>query len=140
MIGLVGLGQRGELARHGGPVKGASVDDGAADGRTVATDPLGQALDDDGSAVIRRTVQVRRGKRVVDDDRNVERLGRVHQRGHVSHVYQRISDGLHVPELGVLLRGGHKGVDVVIAHEGGLDSQVIKRVEQDVPRSAVEGV
>ena len=50
------------------------------------------------------------------------------------------ADGLDVPELRALVGCGHKGIDVVVGHEGGLDAEVIEGVQQDVPAAAVQGV
>ena len=108
----------------------------------MAANPLGQRLNDHGRAVLRRAVQVGRGEGVVHEDGHGagQGVGRLHNGGHVGHVYQRVSDGLNVPELGLGRGGRHKGVNVVVLHEGGLDAQVAQGVQEDVPGAAVQGV
>ena len=142
VVGGVGLGEGRELARGLLPVELAGVDHGAAERRTVAADPLGQRLDDDGRAVVGRAIQVRGSEGVVDEDRHrlLQRVRGLDDGGDVGHVDQRVADGLDVPELGVLLGSGHEGVDVVVLDEGGLDAEVAQGVQEDVPGTAVERV
>ena len=140
VVRLVRLGERGKLARHGCPVKRAGIHDGAAQGVAVAANPLGKTLDDHCRTVLRRPIEIGRRKGVVHDDRDVQRRCRIYERRDVGHVHERVTDGLHEPELGVFLGSRHKGVDVVVGHKGSLDTQVVEGVEQDVPRTAVERV
>ena len=142
VVGGVGLGDGGELARSLLPVELAGVHDSTAERGAVAADPLGQGLDDHRGTILGRTVKVRGGKGVVNEDRHrlLQGVGGRHDGGHVGDVNQRVADGLDVPELGVLLGGGHEGVDVVVLDEGGLDAQVTEGVQEDVPGAAVQGV
>jgi hypothetical protein len=74
MVGHVGFGEARELAVA--PVEVAAVDDDAADGGAVAADMLGRRVDDDVGAMFERTVQVRRKRGVVDDERDADFLRR----------------------------------------------------------------
>jgi hypothetical protein len=130
VVGGVGLRDGRELVRLGLPVVLAGVDDGSAERRAVAADPLGEGLDHDGRAVLCGTVEVGRREGVVDEDGHRRRQGvcGLDQRRDVRDVDEGVADGLDVPELGVLLRGGDERVDVVVLDEGGLDAEVAEGV------------
>ena len=51
------------------PIEGAAVDDQAANGIAVAADKFGERMHDNVGAEIDRLAQVRRRKRIVDDER-----------------------------------------------------------------------
>jgi len=108
----------------------------------VATYPLGQRLDDDGRTILCRTIEIRRREGVVDEHGHGlgKGVSRADKGGHVGDVDKRVADGLDVPELGVGLGVGDKGVDVVVLDERGLDTEGRKGVEEDVPRPAVERI
>ena len=67
VVGGRRLGEHGKAAVR--PLERAAVDDDAADRRAVAADELRRRVDDDVGAVLDRAAEVRRGERVVDDQR-----------------------------------------------------------------------
>src|SRR3972149_5759687 len=79
------------LARR--PVEGPAVHDDAADGRTVATDPLRGRVDDDIRTVLDRLGE-QRGERVVDDDRHAPGMRHVRDGRKVVDIEARVADQL----------------------------------------------
>src|SRR5690606_17742695 len=67
VVAGVGLRQTRKLPACG-PVKAARIDDDASDRGAVAADPLGRRVHDDVGPPFEGTAEVRRGKRVVDDE------------------------------------------------------------------------
>ena len=68
VVGRVRRGEVGEAAA--GPIEIAAVHDDPADGRAVAAQEFGGAVDDDVGAPLERPAQIRRGERVVDHQRD----------------------------------------------------------------------
>ena len=122
-----------------GVVEGAAVDDHAADGGAVPAEVLGRRVHDDVGAQLDRADQVRRGDRVVDDERDADL---VRDRGDgldVEDVGLRVGDGLAEEQLGVRLDGVAPGLRVVrVGDERRRDAELGQRVVQQVVGAAVQ--
>ena len=138
MIRLVRFGQRREFARNGGPIELARVHNGTANRSAVSTKPLGKALDYNRDPVLSRAIQVRRCEGIVYDNRKVERCGCLHERWHIGNVNARIANGFGVPKLRARCGRGHKGIDVVVGNKCRLYAEVVKGVQENVPRPAIK--
>lgn len=103
MISLTGLGKLWELAALL-PVKLAGIDYDTTNGRAVATDPLGSAVDDNIRTMINRTDDISTStKRIVDDERNVIVVCHLGNLGEGCDVVLGVSDALYVECLGLFV-------------------------------------
>ena len=129
--------EHGELAV--GPVELARVDDDTADRGAVAADELGRGVDDYIRAELDGAAQIRRGKGVVDHQRDTRFVGNLGDTLDVDHVHARIRDGLDIDHLGLLGDRVAEIVEVVRVNENRVVSEPTEgRVELGIG-AAVQG-
>ena len=100
MVAGVRLGQGGELARHRRPVESASLYDDPTQGGAVAAYELRGGLHDHIRPVLQRPEQVRGGKGVINDNRQVVSMG---DRGYGLEIRQigvGVAEGLEEDQFG----------------------------------------
>ena len=139
VVGGVGLGDLRILAR-GLPIEVTTVDDHAAKRGAVAADELRGGVDNDVSAVLERTEEIRRAKRVVHDDGQAVLVGNLGDGVDVGDVGVGVAEGLEVDEGGVVLDGRLDLVEVVGVDEGGRDAVLRERVLEQVVGAAIDGL
>ena len=132
------LGEDGVLAVV--PVHGSAVDDHAADGGSVAADPLGGGLDDDVGAVPEGLAHVpAAAEGVVADERDAV-LGRDGlERAEVRDGEAGVTDGLHVEGLGVGVDEGLERRGLVVLGELDVDAEPGEGHLELVVGAAVQG-
>ena len=136
MVAARGLGHLRKVAVV--PRELSRLDDDAAHRRAVAAQVLGHRVDDDVGAVLERPAQVRRGERVVDDERNAGAVRDVGQRGDVADVELRIADRLRIDRLGVRLQRGAECGRIVGVDERRVDAELRERDRELRIGAAVE--
>ena len=97
----------------------------------VATQPLGQRVDDDVRPVLDRPLQVRRRKRAVDHQGQIVGMSDIGDSLEIENVDARVAEGLAIDRPGVGLNGSGEVLRLVGVNEGRLDTHLAKRdVEQ----------
>ena len=137
MIAGIGLGQGRKFAARL-PVEAAAIDNDAADRNAVAADPFGDRMHDDVGAKRERAAEIRRGKSVVDQQRDAGRMGDLGDLRDVEHFQPRIADGLADDEPGVRPDGGTEAVEVARLDETRRDAEARQRVGEEIDAAAIE--
>lgn len=81
------------------PVELAVFNDGAAKGCTVAADEFGGGVDDYIQAVFQRTEEVRGGKGIIDEHRQMMGMGNVADSIKVGNIDGRVAQGFNIHGL-----------------------------------------
>ena len=137
VIAGIGLGQQGEFAGCA-PVETAAVDDRAADRNAMAADPFGGRMHHDVGAELDGLAEVRRGKGVVDQQRNFRRMCDLGNLGDVEHFEAGIADGFTDHEPRVWPDRGAESLEVARLHERRRDAEARQRVRQQIDGAAIE--
>ena len=137
MIAAIWLGQGRELAGRI-PIEMAAVDDRAANGDAVAANPFGQRIHDDIGAKLDGLAQIRRGERIVDQERQARFMGDFGGTRDIEHLQPRIADGLGDQEPRVGLDGGADAVQIARLDERGGNAETRQRMGQEIDRAAIE--
>ena len=119
---VAAVGQIVEVEFRIGPVEIARVDDGAADGRAMAADPLGKRMDDDVRAIFDGAQQRRRRERRIDDQRQMVFFGDRRISFDISDIQARVADRLDVDGARLVVDGGLHGDEIVDGREIHLDA------------------
>ena len=106
------------------PRKLAGLDEHPAHGRAVAADILGRRMYDDIGAEFDRTAEIRRSKRVVDNERNARFVRDSCDGLDIEHVDLRVADGFGVQELGLLGNRFPEIFRIVRVDECGIDAEL----------------
>src|SRR5665213_133130 len=114
------------------------IEHGAADRRAVAADVLRRRVHDDVGAVLDRAQQVRRGERVVDDQRNAPRMRDPGNRGDVEDVELRVSERLGEHRLRVRPNRRFERRRIGRIDQRHLDPEPRERVDDRIVRAAVQ--
>ena len=112
VIGGLGGAQARELVTRR-PVETAGIDDGAAGHGAVAGQVLGGRVNDERRAKLDGTAEIRRGRRVVDDEGQPGLVGDGRDGRDVGDVAARICDALAEERARVVIDGGPHRVHIV---------------------------
>ena len=104
----------------------------------MPTDELGRGMDDDIGAMLERLHQVRRGQRVVEDERQSIFMRDIGDRPNVQRIQARIADGFREDGFGALVDGGAQVLRVAAVEEAGRDAELGQRVVEQVIRAAIQ--
>ena len=106
----------------------------------MAADELGSGVDDDVSAVLDGTDQVRGAEGVIDDQRQAVLVGDGCDGINIRDITVGVAQSLEVDSLGVGLDGVLDLFQIVSVHEGGGDAELGQGVLQQVVTTAVDGL
>jgi len=137
VVAGIGLGQLREFSGRM-PVEAAAVDQHAADGDAMAADPFGRGMHYEVGAELDRLAQIRRGKGVVDQERNFRVMRDLRHRRDIQHLQARIADGLGNDQPGVRPDRSTEFVQRTRLHKGGGDAEAGKRMRQEIDGTAIE--
>ena len=137
-IARVRFGELRELARCS-PIKLATVNNHAAESRTVTADELRCRMHDDISTVFERTNQVRSTEGVVDHDRNLVLVSEFGDGFDVRDVGVRVAERFNEDELGVGLDRAFDFLEVVDVDESRFNAELAERMFQEVVGATVNG-
>lgn len=138
MVARIGLGYGGVRPALA-PVERAAVHDDAAERRAVATDEFRGGVNDDVGPVLNGTQQIRRGEGVVHDKGDAVTVRDLRYLVNAGNVGIRIPERFKVNGLGVVANGRLDRFEVVRVDEGGFDTEVGKRMREQIVRAAVNG-
>ena len=139
VVGDIGFVEPTEARLVLGPGELAGVHQGAADGGAVATQVLGEGMDDDVGAMLEGPAQIGGGHRVVDDQGDAVGMSHVGHGADVGDIACRVADGLAEDRLGALIDQGRHARDVVGGGEADLDAELRQGVGEEVIGAAIEG-
>ena len=95
-------------------------------------------MHDDVRPVFERPAQVRRGHRVVDDQRHAMPLGHRRPGGQIDHVAGRIADRLAKERAGVVVDGCLQPGQVIMGHEAARHALIGQRMRKQVVGTPIE--
>ena len=104
----------------------------------MPADPFGDGVHDDVGAKRERPAQIRRRKRVVDQERNARGMRNFGHRRDIENFQARIADGLGDHQPGLWSDGGAQAVVIARLDEGGGDAEPRQRMSQEIDAAAVE--
>lgn len=139
MVAGVGGGDVAVLAA-GLPVELAAVHDDAAQRGAVAADELGSGVDDDVSAMLDGTDQVRGAEGVINDQRQAMLVSDGCDGINIRNITVGVAQSLEVDSLGVGLDRVLDLFQIVSVHEGGGDAELGQSMLQQVVAAAVDGL
>ena len=139
VVAGVGFGELRELAALF-PIELAAVYDHAAQGGAVTADELGGAVDHNVYAVLNGAQQIGRCKGAVRHQRNAVLVGDLGQGLNVHQVRIGVAQGLKKDQLGVVLNGVLKILQIVRVNKSRLDPVLREGVLQVVVSAAVNGL
>ena len=106
------------------PVELAGINNDAAEGRAVAADELGSRVNNDISAVLNRTDEVRGTESVVDYERQTVLVRNLCDSLDVRNVGVRVAESLDVNRLSIVLDSAFQFFQIVCINEGGLNAEL----------------
>ena len=139
VVAGVGSGDVAVLAA-GLPVELSAVHDDAAQRGAVAADELGSGVDDDVSAMLDGTDQVRGAEGVINDQRQAMLVSDGCDGINIRNITVGVAQSLEVDSLGVGLDRVLDLFQIVSVHEGGGDAELGQSVLQQVVAAAVDGL
>ena len=138
VVGSVGVGKMGISFRLV-PVEFAVFNDGAAQGGSMAADEFGGGMDDYVKAMFQRTEEVRGGKGIVDEHRQMMGMGNVADGVKVGDIDGRVAQGFDVHSLCLFCDGCFDFFRMVRIYEFGMNAQLRKGIGEEFIGAAVEG-
>ncbi len=120
------------------PVEVAAVHDQSTDRRSMSADKLCCRMDNDIRSVLQRTVQIRRGQRVVDHDRHacfLSNLGDLFVR---EDIQLGVAHGLAVDELDLRSQRAAEVLGIAGVHKVNGDAHLRQRVMEEVVGSSIQ--
>ena len=137
MVGRFGLAKGWEFV-VGGPIEFAGIHDAAAGDSAVAGQVFGCRMDHQRRAVFNRAAQVRRGRRVVDDQRNAGVVRDCRNRIKVSDIAAGVGDRFAENGAGVVVNSSFDRVQIVEIDEGTGPTKTFDRLAKLRDRTAVK--
>ena len=136
------LGWGGDVAvlAAGLPVELAAVHDDAAQRGAVAADELGSGVDDDVSAMLDGTDQVRGAEGVINDQRQTMLVSDGCDGINIRNITVGVAQSLEVDSLGVGLDSVLDLFQIVSVHKGGGNAELGQGVLQQVVAAAVDSL
>ena len=104
----------------------------------VATEELGQGVNDNIGPVLDRLTQERTGERIVDHQRHARCVGDLGNGGNVGHDSAGIGDGLDEDRAGLVINGLGIVRRIVTIDEGNVPAHLLKALRELVDRTAIE--
>ena len=129
------MGNRSGVLR---PREAPAVDDGAAQRRAMPADELGERVNDDVGAMMKRLEHQRRGDSVVDDERHAGSVRDIGHRLKVDDVARRIADRLDEHATRSLVDEPSDRLGPVVGREARLDTEGRQHVREVGVRRAIE--
>ena len=106
------------------PVELAGINNDAAEGRAVAADELGSRVNNDISAVLNRTDEVRGTESVVDYERQTVLVRNLCDSLDIRNIGIRVAESLDVNRLSIVLDSAFQFFQIVCINEGGLNAEL----------------
>ena len=122
------------------PVELAGINNDAAEGRAVAADELGSRVNNDISAVLNRTDEVRGTESVVDYERQTVLVRNLCDSLDIRNIGIRVAESLDVNRLSIVLDSAFQFFQIVCINEGGLNAELRQSMCQQVVAAAVDGL
>lgn len=114
------------------PVELAGINNDAAEGRAVAADELGSRVNNDISAVLNRTDEVRGTESVVDYERQTVLVRNLCDSLDIRNIGIRVAESLDVNRLSIVLDSVFQFFQIVCINEGGLNAELRQSMCQQV--------
>ena len=104
----------------------------------MPADELGRRVDDDIAAVLERLHQVRRGQRVIQDERYAVLVRDIGHRTNIQRIQARVAHGFREDRFGALVDGGAQVLRVAAVKEADGNADLGQRVVEQVIGAAIQ--